>query len=466
MRKIFLILLFLSLPLALVAKTIYAQEVPQRTIVVFKDIKDPGTRRLHIESYKGKWSKDLNIIHGAAANLTQVQIDALKKDPHVLRVDPDVRVTAMDLGTPPTAVSNSFSWCTAHPTWPFCGPTPTPTPKPSPTPTPSPRPSPTATPSPTPKPTATPTPTPGGPTATPTPTRAPTPTATPRPTATPTPTPGPQTTGWGISQIGAPSVWGTTTGAGVKVAVIDTGVNQNHPDLAANVAGCVSFVYYTTSCEDDNGHGTHVSGIIAAENNNLGVVGVAPDAKIYALKVLDSSGSGYLSDIISALNWSVANHMQVANMSLGATIDVQSFHDAVTAAEQAGVIEVVAAGNSGPGSNTVTYPGAYPEVIGVAATDSSNNVPSWSSRGPQVDIAAPGVNIYSTYKNNGYATLSGTSMATPHVTGTVALREALHPGESFAKVLSTITSTATPLPLGSTLVGAGLVNVPAYIAAP
>lgn len=419
-RWCLIVLLLLTLPIFRLASDVSAQESTLKSIVVFRDIPDAASRRTRIENLRGLWKKDLNLIHAAAADLTQTQIDELKKDPHVLRVDPDVQVFALDLRT--------YSICSWYPTWPGCKPTPTPTPKPTP---------------------------------------MPKPTATPTTRVTPTPTPSTsQVVPWGISRISAPAAWATSTGNGVKVGVIDTGVSRMHPDLQGNIAGCVSFITGVPTCEDDNGHGSHVSGIIAAVNNTIGVVGVAPNAQIYALKVLDKSGSGYISDIISALNWSVTNGIQVVNMSLGTTVDVQSFHDAITAAENAGVIEVAAAGNSGPGANTVLYPGAYPEVIAVAATDSSDSVPSWSSRGPQVDIAAPGLNIYSTYKNGGYATLSGTSMATPHVTGAVALRLALHSKETFSQMLSVIQSTADHLPWGSNLVGAGLVNAQKVVAAP
>jgi hypothetical protein len=443
-RWCLIVLLLLSLPLFRFASYVSAQESTQKSIVVFRDIPDATGRRSLIENFHGIWKKDLHLIRGAAADLTQTQIDELKKDPQVLRVDPDVQVFALDqIQFSLNSFFQTNSWCSRHPTWPWCSPTPTPTPRPTPTPTPTPRP--TATP--------TPTPTPGGPS----------PTATPTPTPTPS---GSQTIQWGVARIGAPDAWATSTGNGVKVGVIDTGVSRTHPDLQGNIAGCVSFIVGVATCEDDNGHGSHVSGIIAALNNGIGVVGVAPDAKIYALKTLDKNGSGYLSDIISALDWSVANGIQVVNMSLGTSSDIQSFHDAVIRAANAGIIEVVAAGNSGPSANTVMYPGAYPEVIGVAATDSSDSVPSWSSRGPQVDIAAPGVNIYSTYKNGGYTTMSGTSMATPHVAGVVALRLAAHPGESFAQMLHDIQSTADLLPWGSTLVGAGLVNAQKVVAAP
>ncbi|MBI2588078.1 S8 family peptidase, partial [Candidatus Azambacteria bacterium] len=169
---------------------------------------------------------------------------------------------------------------------------------------------------------------------------------------------------------------------------------------------------------DDNGHGTHVAGTVAAVNNTIGVVGVGPDVHLYAIKVLNRNGSGFLSDVIEGIQWAIANGMQVANMSLGTSSDIQSFHDAVIAARNAGIVQVAAAGNSG---GAVSFPAAYPEMIAVSATDQNNSIASFSSRGPEVDLAAPGVSIPSTYKGDSYATLSGTSMATPHVTGAAAL---------------------------------------------
>jgi subtilisin family serine protease len=249
------------------------------------------------------------------------------------------------------------------------------------------------------------------------------------------------------------------------VAVVDTGINTTHPDLNDNLAGCLNFIVSWRSCEDDNGHGTHVSGIIAAENNNLGVVGVAPKARIYALKVLDRRGRGYLSDIIESLDWAIANQMQVVNMSLGTTSNVLSFAEAVQRVRDAGITQVAAAGNSGPGENTVIYPAKYPEVIAVAATDSQNAVPSWSSRGSEVDLAAPGVSVYSTYLRGGYKTLSGTSMSAPHVTGVVALRLARAAADP-SSLESLLEGNSDPLPFDPTLVGAGLVNAYKVVTAP
>jgi len=228
-----------------------------------------------------------------------------------------------------------------------------------------------------------------------------------------------QTLPWGINMIDAELVWPSGNMANpIKVGIIDTGISSAHPDLAANIKGGVNTINSRKSWNDDNGHGSHVAGIVAALNNSVGVIGAAPAADLYAIKVLDASGSGYLSDVIEGIQWAVANKIQVINMSLGASQDVQSFHDAVTAAYNAGVVIVAAAGNSG---GAVIYPAAYPEAIAVSATDQNNQLASWSSRGPEVDLAAPGVNIYSTYKSTGYATLSGTSMAAPHVAGAAAL---------------------------------------------
>jgi subtilisin family serine protease len=224
---------------------------------------------------------------------------------------------------------------------------------------------------------------------------------------------------WGINRIDAELVWPSgNTADPIKVGIIDTGISKNHPDLLANIKGGVNTINPFKSWNDDNGHGSHVAGIVAALDNDIGVIGAGPQINLYAIKVLDSGGSGFLSDVIEGIEWAIDNKMQVINMSLGTASDVPSLHDAVIAAKNAGIVVVAAAGNSG---GAVIFPAAYPEVIAVSATDQSDVLASWSSRGPEVDLAAPGVNIYSTYKGTGYATLSGTSMAAPHVTGSAAL---------------------------------------------
>ncbi len=226
---------------------------------------------------------------------------------------------------------------------------------------------------------------------------------------------------WGVDRVNADLVWPLFTADAVKVAVVDTGVDRSHPDLVGNLKGGMSAVAYTSSYNDDNGHGSHVAGIIAAVDNSIGVIGVAPAADLYAVKVLDRSGSGYLSDIIEGLQWVVTNHINVVNMSLGTSSYSASFATAVEQTIASGVVVVAAAGNSGPSANTVMYPAKFAGVIAVSAIDSSNAIASFSSRGPEVDLAAPGVSIFSTYKKQAYQTLSGTSMASPHVAGVAAL---------------------------------------------
>ncbi len=249
-----------------------------------------------------------------------------------------------------------------------------------------------------------------------------------------------QSVPWGVAKIGADRV--SASNNAVEVAVLDTGIQLDHPDLSANIAGSYNAIRPGASATDKNGHGTHVAGTVAALNNAIGVVGVAPAVRLYAVKVLGDSGYGYVSDIIEGIDWAIGHGAEVINMSLGTSVDVQALHDAVIRAFDAGVTVVAAAGNSGPADNTVNYPARYPEVIAVAATDQNDALASFSSRGPEVDVAAPGVSILSTYKGSWYATLSGTSMATPHVAGTAALVRAQWGAVSPAGVRQHLIDTA------------------------
>ena len=264
---------------------------------------------------------------------------------------------------------------------------------------------------------------------------------------------------YGVNQINAEAIWGgapnATTliagqgGAGIKVAVIDTGIDCGHQDLAG---GCVYGANFVNSSQafDDNGHGTHVGGIIAARQNGIGVIGVAPEATVYAVKVMDSTGSGSWSAVAMGIDWAVKNGMHVINMSLGAAVGSQAAADAIAKAEAAGVLIVASAGNSGC-CNTVGYPGAYDGVLAVAAVDSNEVRASFSSTGPQVDVAAPGVAIRSTVPTgscslcdpSGFMWLSGTSMAAPHVAGLGALLRSR--GWSAMEAASLMTTTAVDL---------------------
>jgi len=273
---------------------------------------------------------------------------------------------------------------------------------------------------------------------------------------------------WGISRIGAPSAWSSSTGAGVKVAILDTGIQHDHPDLAANVKGGISVVGETYSTNpadwnDGHGHGTHVAGTVAAVNNDVGAVGSAPDAWLYGVKVLFDNGEGPVSDVIEGIDWSVQNGMQVLNMSLGTDVYVAAFEDACDQAYEAGLLLVAAAGNEGdgdPNTTELSYPAAFDSVIAVSATGSNDQAPSWSNSGAFVELAAPGVSIYSTYKGSTYTTKSGTSMATPHISGTAALVWARNTSLTNVQVRSILQQTAEDLGSNGrdTVYGYGLVR--------
>ncbi|MEW6622822.1 MAG: S8 family peptidase [Bacillota bacterium] len=267
-----------------------------------------------------------------------------------------------------------------------------------------------------------------------------------------------QQTPWNIERVRANLAWGSSRGKDVKVAILDTGIDYKHPDLRGNIAGGVNYIYPRYPYWDDNGHGTHVAGTVAAIDNSFGVVGVAPSVRIYAVKVLNAQGSGSLSGVLSGLQWCVNNKMQVVNMSLGTAESTSSFKTAIKAVDDAGIVIVAAAGNSGP-SGSISYPGAYPETICVGATDDKDELASYSSRGPQLTLVAPGSKIYSTTRSSSYGNMSGTSMATPHVAGTAALLLQINQNLKPSEIREILTSSAEKLPgLGEHQQGAGLLK--------
>jgi subtilisin family serine protease len=249
--------------------------------------------------------------------------------------------------------------------------------------------------------------------------------------------------------IGMPTAWPMTTGASsVVVAVLDTGYEGTHEDLAT--IPTVSPYNSRTGSKnvtDGYGHGTHVAGTIAAATNNtLGVAGIAPGVTIMPVKVLDASGQGYWSDFLEGVDWARTHGADVINLSLGSGLSsaqVAAFQPTFTAAYDAGVLVVAAAGNNNNSSNF--YPASFAKVVSVSATTNTNTKASFSNYGPKVDLSAPGVSISSTFRDNTYRAMSGTSMATPHVAGLAALIRSLHPAYSPAQVESVMKQTALDL---------------------
>lgn len=225
-----------------------------------------------------------------------------------------------------------------------------------------------------------------------------------------------QTTPWGITKVNGGL--SATAGAGVTVAVIDTGVDLTHPDLVDRLVTGKSFVSRTSSANDDNGHGTHCAGTIGATSNTIGVIGVAPGVTILPVKVLDRNGSGTWSAVANGIRWAADKSANIGSLSLGGGAS-STLADACTYAVGKGTMLVAASGNNG--SSTPSYPAGYSNVVAVGATDSNDNIASFSNYGPHLDVSAPGVSVFSTYKGSSYATLSGTSMATPHAAGVCAL---------------------------------------------
>ncbi|AFY40961.1 S8 family peptidase [Nostoc sp. PCC 7107] len=273
---------------------------------------------------------------------------------------------------------------------------------------------------------------------------------------------------WGADLVNAPEAWNKGyTGKGVVVAVIDTGVDYNHEDLKNNIwtntkevagngidddgNGYVddvrgwNFVNNNNNTLDQNGHGTHVSGTIAGQKNDYGVTGIAYDAKIMPVKVLNESGSGSYSAIANGIYYAANNGANVINLSLGGNFSNRTLQNAVEYANSKGVVVVMAAGNDG--GSQPNYPARYANNTGIAvgAVDRNNNLANFSNRSGTNQLAyvtAPGVDVYSTVPNNQYASYSGTSMASPHVAGVVALMLSANRSLTPAQVRQIITDTA------------------------
>ncbi|NOX63264.1 MAG: S8 family serine peptidase [Chloroflexi bacterium] len=276
---------------------------------------------------------------------------------------------------------------------------------------------------------------------------------------------------YGPQQIQAPGAWDYTLGdPNVVIAIIDTGIDVAHPEFAGRLVPGWDFVNNDADPTDDNWHGTHVSGIAAAGiNNGIGIAGIAGQAKIMPLKALNDQGTGYYSQIASAIRWAADNGADVINLSLTGSVDSITLSDAVNYAISKGVVVVAAAGNED--TDAPRYPAAYSNVIGVGATTYAGDRWTLSNYGPNVDVMAPGATIYSTYwtasGGSAYSFANGTSMAAPHVAGVAALLLSANPTLTVTDVRACIETTTTDLgdPGYDAFYGKGLVNAQAALAA-
>ncbi|WP_416841195.1 S8 family serine peptidase [Haloferax sp. DFSO52] len=270
---------------------------------------------------------------------------------------------------------------------------------------------------------------------------------------------------WGVDRIDADVAHSAgQTGAGAHVAILDTGIDADHPDLQANlgdgyaVESCRSGC--TTAWDDDNDHGTHCAGIVGAVDNTEGTIGVTTEGTIHAVKVLGRYGAGTWSGVVDGLMWVVERGYDVASMSFGATSASSTLRDACQYAYDNGVLLVAAAGNDGPCTDCVLYPAAYSTVIAVSSLGMDDDLSSFSSSGPEVELIAPGTYIYSTVID-GYQYFSGTSMACPHVAA--AGGHLMATGYSNTEARTRLRETAEDVGLPSTAQGYGLVDVEAAL---
>ncbi|MDX1702520.1 MAG: S8 family serine peptidase, partial [Melioribacteraceae bacterium] len=258
-----------------------------------------------------------------------------------------------------------------------------------------------------------------------------------------------------------PEITTPYTGKGVKVAVIDSGIDAQHADLKVAGGVCMLTINCPTSpsYDDDNGHGTHVAGIIAAQKNNYGLIGIAPNVELYAVKVMTKTGAGTTTNIAAGVEWAIKQKIDIINMSIGTNGDDQALKLLLEKAYAEGITIVASAGNEGYRiqPDSVQFPAKYSSVIAVSATTGFNKILESSSIGSEVEIAAPGDAIISTYpteldtidgNKDGYAILSGTSMAAPHVTGVLALYKERFPNFTNKRLRELISRTAEDL--GST----------------
>jgi thermitase len=272
---------------------------------------------------------------------------------------------------------------------------------------------------------------------------------------------------YGLSAISAPLGWDAArlgafpTSGGAEIGIVDTGIDAGHEDLAGKVAACAGVRSFGINllglvslfddptivpgrCADDNGHGTHVAGTAAAlANNGRGIAGVSFDSPLAICKALDAKGQGSLADIANCITYLSAQGAKIISLSLSGPADARTLSDAVAAASGNGALLVAAAGNDG--GTAPSYPAAYPQVVSVAAVDRNGAHAPFSTANADVEVSAPGVDILSTWLGGGYRTLSGTSMATPHVAGVAAIIAARNPGGGAAAWRAKLTSAVDDL---------------------
>lgn len=225
---------------------------------------------------------------------------------------------------------------------------------------------------------------------------------------------------WGVDQVGAPEIWSKSVGQNIHIGVIDTGIDFKHPDLRNSISQGINLLNRRLLPHDDNGHGTHIAGTIAATGRHSGIIGVAPRAIIHPVKAFDQNGSAYVSDIIAGIDWCVQNDLDIINMSFGMKTYNPTLEQAVLNAYYRGKVIVASSGNDGR-KKTIDYPARFSQVVSVGAITRTGKIAPFSNRGIQIDIYAPGERVYSAWLGGKYNELSGTSMATAHVSGVIAL---------------------------------------------
>ncbi|WP_242772066.1 Ig-like domain-containing protein [Brevibacillus parabrevis] len=261
---------------------------------------------------------------------------------------------------------------------------------------------------------------------------------------------------WGVEHIGAAAAHSQQyKGQRIKIGVLDTGISA-HPDL--EIKGGVSYIEGEDDFGDQHGHGTAVAGVIAARDNDFGIVGVAPEAELYAIKVLDKKGHGTYSSMIQGIEWAIQNRMNILSISAGGYVNSRALHDQIKRANEHGILVIAAAGNRGLGEETELFPAQYAETISVGAVDREDQRADFSSVGKELDLMAPGVDIRSTAPGGDFQTRSGTSLAAPHVAGAAAVIWSAKGNISSAELRDLLTKSATPLG-ESRFYGKGLVHL-------